>query len=64
MMTFGKLTMTLFALALLSGCVKPASECDWTRPIRPGASDVLSTDTARQILAHNTKGARFCGWVP
>jgi len=25
---------------------------------------VLSDDTARQILAHNTAGAKNCGWKP
>lgn len=53
------LCMTL----LVSGCVK-ATECDWASPIRPSQSDVLTTATARQILAHNETGERLCGWAP
>jgi hypothetical protein len=26
--------------------------------------DVLSDDTAKQILAHNLAGAKNCGWKP
>ncbi|KVN25650.1 hypothetical protein WJ63_16095 [Burkholderia pyrrocinia] len=38
--------------------------CDWTRPIYVSKTDVLSDDTARAILAHNTAGAKVCGWKP
>ncbi len=38
--------------------------CDWERPIYVSKTDVLSDDTARQILAHNTAGAKNCGWKP
>ncbi|KVV57914.1 hypothetical protein WT49_02430 [Burkholderia territorii] len=38
--------------------------CDWARPIYVSKTDVLSDDTARQILAHNMAGAKNCGWKP
>ncbi|CAJ2908317.1 Uncharacterised protein [Burkholderia pseudomallei] len=38
--------------------------CDWARPIYVSRTDVLSDDTARQILAHNMAGAKNCGWNP
>ncbi|KML48101.1 hypothetical protein VL15_30515 [Burkholderia cepacia] len=38
--------------------------CDWARPVYVSKTDVLSDDTARQILAHNMAGAKNCGWKP
>jgi hypothetical protein len=38
--------------------------CDWTKPIYVSKGDVLSDDTAREILAHNLAGAKQCGWKP
>ena len=38
--------------------------CDWTKPIYVDASDVLTDETARNILAHNRAGAKNCGWKP
>lgn len=38
--------------------------CDWTKPIYVSKGDVLSDDTAKQILAHNLAGAKNCGWKP
>lgn len=38
--------------------------CDWAEPIRPSVEDVLSDETARQILTHNVTGERLCGWRP
>ncbi len=38
--------------------------CDWTKPIYVSKTDVLSDDTARQILAHNMAGEKNCGWKP
>lgn len=36
--------------------------CDWTKPILVSKTDILSDDTARQILAHNLAGVKNCGW--
>jgi len=33
-------------------------------PIRPSHADKLTDGTARQILAHDLKGAKLCGWAP
>lgn len=38
--------------------------CDWNDPIYVNAADILSDDTAKQILAHNKAGAAKCGWKP
>lgn len=50
----------------VSGCVKridPApSFCAVARAIYIGDEDVLSDQTARQILTHDEIGERLCGW--
>lgn len=60
----GKALMLAAALAL-SGCVTSSGNfCDVAKPIRPSSVDVLSDDDVAAILAHNRKGAAFCGWKP
>ena len=57
--------MWLASLTLLAGCASGGagtSPCSGWRPIYISRSDVLTPDTARQILAHNETGARICGW--
>jgi hypothetical protein len=60
--------MLISIAVLTAGCAtglrQLPSDCDWADPIRPSRADVLSPDTARQILAHNETGARICGWRP
>lgn len=60
--------MWLAALILASGCAPagpaPISPCAAWRPIYLDATDVISTETAAAILAHNETGARLCGWQP
>jgi hypothetical protein len=55
----------LFVATLAAGCV-PTKDCDWAEPIRPAGGDVqtISPGLARDILAHNQKGAAICGWRP
>ena len=55
--------LTMCVTSLLAGCVTTSS-CDWAEPIRPSTDDVLSLDTAQQILTHNLTGERLCGWRP
>lgn len=38
--------------------------CDWAKPIYVSKKDVLTDDTAKQIIAHNEAGAARCGWKP
>lgn len=38
--------------------------CDWNSPIYVSKTDVLSDETAKQVLAHNKAGAAKCGWKP
>jgi hypothetical protein len=51
---------------LLSGCAGGSGQgvdvCGPWKPIYPGAADVVTDGTARQILAHNEVGERLCDW--
>jgi hypothetical protein len=38
--------------------------CDWVKPIYVAKGDILSDETAKQILAHDQAGAANCGWKP
>lgn len=62
-----KSTVPLLAiLTLLTACASagPATDsfCAVSSPIMVSKSDVLTNDTARQILAHNRFGEQKCGW--
>ena len=58
------------AAVLLTGCgiTGPArivdTGCSWTRPIYVSKADILTDQTAVQILAHNETGAKRCRWKP
>lgn len=62
------LLSTLCLVLLLSSCatngrvIETASGCAWARPILVSKADVLTDQTARQILAHNEAGRVLCGW--
>lgn len=52
-------------LTLLMSCETSGpgiDSCAWTAPIYISREDVLTGETARQILAHNETGRRLCGW--
>lgn len=55
-------------LVLLSGCAGNGAGidggCAWARPIYVSRADVLTEETAQQLLAHNEAGSRLCGWKP
>ena len=60
-----KLTALLLALmTLLASCggTGGVPDCAAWRPILVADADVLTTDTARAVLAHNLTGRRLCGW--
>lgn len=52
----------------LAGCattghIPPASNgCEWAKPILVSPKDVLTDETAKQILAYDETGAKLCGW--
>jgi hypothetical protein len=57
--------MLLGILALLTGCAAtgPAIDpCGAWRPIYVSRADVLTDETARQVLVHNETGRRLCRW--
>lgn len=61
-------TMPLLGIAILLAACEAgpvtSDPCGPWRAIRPGREDVLTAETARQVLAHNLTGARLCGWQP
>lgn len=52
------------SLTLLSACggIGSATDCDAWRPIRVSREDILTRDTARDVLAHNLTGQRLGCW--
>lgn len=56
----------LASLILLTGCAASGpvqtDPCGPWRPIYVGRDDVLTPQTARELLAHNRTGAELCGW--
>jgi hypothetical protein len=64
--------LVLMTAALVSGCETTGdgtkfvdTGCTWSKPILVHRTqDVLTDETARQILAHNQTGAKRCGWKP
>ena len=42
------------------GIIGSGDECGWARPILVGDEDVLSEETARDILVHNEVWERLC----
>ena len=60
-----RMMMLAWLAVSLAGCgIKIGVDCDWAAPIRPSRADHLTSDTRRQILAHNETGAKLCGWQP
>ena len=59
--------LTGAALLALVACTTPSgSFCEIARPMRPSAAEIAAMSDARvdEVLAHNAKGARICGWRP
>lgn len=56
--------LLMSTLVFASGCVTSGNYCDVARPVRPSAEDVLTADTARQILRENEKLEKLCGVRP
>lgn len=50
-----------------TGCATQATTmapdfCATAKPIYIGKLDVISDETAKEILAHNLTGRKLCGW--
>ncbi|HAH2830626.1 hypothetical protein APT14_23780 [Escherichia coli] len=59
--------LSFIVSCMISGCViKPQTTsvlfCDGAEPIYISNDDVMTEETERQILFHNTMGERVCGW--
>ena len=56
------------ALVLLTACETSGratdAACVAFRPVYVSKADVLTEETAQQLLTHNRTGARLCGWKP
>jgi hypothetical protein len=46
----------------VSGPAPTDSFCATEKPILVSSADVLTKETAREVLAHNEYGARKCNW--
>lgn len=58
--------LTGVALLALVACTTPSgSFCAIARPMRPSASEIEAMSDARvaEVLAHNRKGEKLCGWT-
>ncbi len=59
--------LALAALMALSACqTGGGSFCDIARPMRPSqaAFDAMTAGEIADMLGHNEKGQRLCGWKP
>ena len=56
--------MLILPAACASGGRVTEPACAAWRPIFISRADVLTPETARQILSHNETGASVCGWAP
>lgn len=55
------------ALLALVACTTPAgSFCVIAKPQRPSAAEIAAMSDAcvAEVLAHNLKGRKLCGWRP
>ena len=60
-----KSLLLVITALFLAGCAAPApavtdTSCLWVRPIYIGKKDVLTTETASEILSHNDKWKENC----
>lgn len=59
--------LAIMAILALSACqTSGGSFCDIAKPIRPSqaAFDAMTPSEVADMLGHNEKGARLCGWRP
>lgn len=58
--------LTGAALLALVACTTPSgSFCEIARPMRPSGAEIAAMTDARvaEVLAHNEKGRKLCGWT-
>ena len=67
MVQVGVRMLLIAALALLVGCTTTkGSFCQIAKAQRPSEAEIAAMTDARvkDVLAHNRKGAKLCGWKP
>lgn len=60
-----RLILAAALVAALSACQTVQGDfCDVAKPIRPTAAqvDAMTDAQVKELLAHNRKGAKLCGW--
>jgi len=59
--------LILSALILLTACATTkGSFCAIDKPLRPSAAsiDAMTDAQVKDLVAHNRKGEKLCGWKP
>jgi hypothetical protein len=59
--------LILAALIALAACTTTkGSFCDIAKPMRPSsvAIDAMTDAQVKDLVAHNRKGEKLCGWEP
>jgi hypothetical protein len=61
----GKALALAALLALMACTTAKGSYCEIARPMRPSAEEIAAMTDARvaEVLAHNEKGRKLCGWT-
>lgn len=62
----GKELIILALLALTACTTTKGSFCEIAKPMRPSAAaiDAMTDAQVKDIVAHNRKGQKLCGWKP
>lgn len=60
------LLMLLIVSLGLAACQTGGTFCDVSKPIRLAQAEIatMSDQSVAQVLTHNEKGERLCGWRP
>ncbi len=63
----GKGLIATITLCVMVGCTTTkGSFCDIAKPMRPSAAaiDAMTDAQVKDLVAHNRKGEKLCGWRP
>ncbi len=56
--------LVLASLLIAAGCTTTGSFCQISKPLRPSDQTIaaMTDDEVKDVLAHNRKGQKLCGW--